>query len=84
MKTEITPFGVMLKIIYEGKVYMGLLQNDFEMYKTFGNYDLSSDTLILFDENFKLLSFEDEDKELTCKLYDLIEEEIEKIVVNQE
>jgi hypothetical protein len=84
MKAKITPFGIVLKIVYEGKTYMGLLQNDFVTYKTFGNGDLSIDTLILFDEDFNKLSFEPFQNEQTSELYSLFEEQIEKIVIDEE
>ena len=84
MKNKITPFGIVLKIVYQGITYMGIIQNDFERFKTYGNYDLSIDTLMVFDEDFKLLSFDGENKEMTCELYDLFEEQIEKLVVNEE
>lgn len=84
MKTKITPYGIVLNIVYDGKTYLGVIQNDFDRFKTFGNYDLSVDSLILFDEDFNKLSFSDKETKRTCELYDIIEDLIEKIVVNEE
>ena len=84
MKTNITPFGVVLEIVYEGTTYMGMIQNDFDKFKTFSNFDLSIDTLILFDSDFNKLSFSEKDPKEICELYDIIEDLIEKIVVNGE
>ena len=81
MTTKITPNGIVLLIEHEGKTYHGYLQNDFDRFKTYGNYDLSTDTLILFDEDFNKISFENTD---TCDLYDKIEELIEKFVIREE
>jgi len=81
MTTKITPNGIVLLIEHEDKTYHGYLQNNFERFKTYGNYDLSTDTLILFDEDFNKVSFDDPN---TCDLYDKIEELIEKFVIREE
>ena len=83
MKSKITPHGIVLKIVHEEKTYHGVLQNDFETNKTFGNCDLSVDTLILFDEEFNQLSFDGEDQEKTCQLYEIMERMIEENVITQ-
>jgi len=84
MTTKITPNGIVLLIEHEGKTYHGYVQNDFDRFKTYGNYDLSTDTLILFDEDFNKLSFSKENTKETCDLYDQIEELIEKFVIREE
>jgi hypothetical protein len=80
---KIRPHGVVLTINYEGRTYIGFLENDFERFKTFGNHDLSVDTLILFDEEWNHLSFSERNTKKTCELYDIIEDLIEKIVINE-
>jgi len=77
MGTKITPNGVVLLIEHEEKTYHCYLQNDFERFKTFGNFDLDMGTLVIFDESFNLIpNFPEE-------LYDKMEELIFKYVVEE-
>ena len=76
--TRIEPCGVTLKIEHEGKTYYGHMYNDFEMFKTFGNYDLNPhDDLVLFDEEWNRIPWD-------SPLYEELPPIIEKIVIEQD
>ena len=83
MKTEIKPFGIVLQIEFEEKTYFGVIQNDFECFKTYGNTSLDLGSLLLFDEEFKQIELTPSNRDTMGVLYDRIEEEIQKIVVEE-
>ena len=84
MKTQIKPFGIVLQIEFEEKTYFGVIQNDFECFKTFGNSDLDLGSLLLFDEDFNQIKLTPSNRDTMGDLYDRIEEKIEKFVVEEE
>jgi hypothetical protein len=75
--TRIEPCGVTLQIEHEGKTYYGHMYNNYERFKTFGNYDLNPyDDLVLFDDNWKLIPYTDD-------LYEILADEIQKQVIEE-
>ena len=72
MNESVNPCGVTVTINYEGKVYYGHLYNDWNLFKTIGNYDIEvEDGLILFDENFDRIPY---DSPLYVELTPIVEE----------
>lgn len=77
MKTKITPHGTMIQIEHKDKTYFGLLIVDFDLYKTFGNYDIEIDSLTLFDEDYDKIPYWE-------PIYDELSPIVEKIVLLEE
>jgi len=77
MVVSIKSHGTMVEINYKNETYYGLLCVDFERFKTFGNTDISVDSLTLFDHEYNKIPYGD-------PIYEILEERVERTVLNEE
>ena len=66
--TTVKPFGIVLEVVKDNKTQYVILPNNFERFKTFGNWDLETDPIDVLGEDFKPIEFdEDEISEIIVK-----------------
>lgn len=73
MTTKMRPCGVTLEIEHEGKTYFAHLYNDWDWYKTYDNYEIETEEMILFDDNFNRIPY---DVNLYEKFISLVEQHL--------
>lgn len=73
MKTKMRPSGVTLEIEHNGKTYFVHLYNDWDVYKTYDNYEIEVEEMILFDDEFNRVPY---DVDLYEEFRPLVEEHI--------
>jgi len=83
MKTKIYPHGTMLEIHHNvdsennpDMIFYCLLLVDFDLYKTFGNFEIDVEVMTLFDEEYNKIPYGD-------PLYDELSEIVQKIVIEE-
>ena len=78
---EVNPFGVVLEVkIKEGEwdgTFFVVMVNNFDRFKTFGNYDLDPYPFLVMDETMKPLSEENNE------LFEKIEEILQQMVIEE-
>lgn len=72
-KMKVKGFGVVVQV---GEHYV-VLQNDFERFKTFGNWNLNTDPIVVLDSEMKQVEYDEE-------LWERLEMEIERQVVDED
>lgn len=76
--SKVRPFGVVVEVTINETTYYCMLVNDFDRFKTFGNYDLDSRPFVVMDVQMNSLSEEN------VELYDQMEEIIDRMVIREE
>lgn len=69
---KVKPFGVVVEVKIDEETYYVIIVNNFERFKTFGNWDLDSEPFVVMDKDMKPLS--DENVELFEKIGEIIQQ----------
>lgn len=77
---SVSPFGVVVEVIIDEVSYYVVIVNDFEEFKTFGNYDLDTRPFLVLDVSMNLIP-ENEENE---SLFNQLDEIIQKMVVDEQ
>ena len=59
--TTVKPFGVVLEVVRNEKTQYVILPNDFERFKTFGNWNLQTEPIEVLGEDFKPIEFDEDE-----------------------
>jgi len=73
---SVSPFGVVVEVIITEVPYYVVIVNDFEEFKTFGNYDLDTRPFLVLDESMSVILENEENESLFTQLEKIIETKV--------